>query len=387
MSEDRFVGGLSPGPHGGEQGAVEPPPVLITALQIKVGRPAELLTGFENRRVAHPGVEPDIEDVGLLSEVSASAGRAGSPRREEVGGRLFQPDVGAVFGEEVVDVLHNGFIDQQLAAALAIEDGDGHPPGPLPGDAPVRPVFDHPVNPVPSPARNPFDPVDFGQRLPAESGGVHRDKPLGRGPEDHGPLAAPAVRIGVGHGFFGHKGAHLLQASVDPGVGFENLLAGKGAGFFGEPPLVIDRAVNFKAVFEAHLVVLTAVTGGGVDTAGAGLQGDVIPEDEEALPVIERMAAALPLQGRRLDFGEDLIVADPESGHAGRDQVPGQNQGLSVAHPHGGINKGWVEGDAEVGRDRPGGGGPDHHRCRPAGQGRDRVGDVVDQGEFDENRG
>jgi hypothetical protein len=84
--------------------------------------------------------------------------------------------------------------------SLAVKDGDGHAPGPLARDAPVRPVQDHVVDPVAAPVRDPAHAVNGGQGLSAKVGGLHGDEPLPGGAEDDGLLAAPAVGVGVREG-------------------------------------------------------------------------------------------------------------------------------------------------------------------------------------------
>jgi hypothetical protein len=42
--------------------------VLIAAFQVKIGRPGQIIPVFEDGGMADPGIEPDIENVGLFDE-------------------------------------------------------------------------------------------------------------------------------------------------------------------------------------------------------------------------------------------------------------------------------------------------------------------------------
>ena len=58
-----------------------------------------------------------------------------------------------------------------------------------------------------------------------------------------------------------------------------------------EVAVLVDRGVDVEAVLQADLVVLLAVARGGVDAAGAGVEGDEGRQDEDGLAVDEGMAA------------------------------------------------------------------------------------------------
>src|SRR3989449_6789914 len=67
-----------------EERGLEPPAVLVRALDVHLRRPPELGPRLEDGRVAAPRVEPDVEDVGLLREpVAAALGAARAWRSEE----------------------------------------------------------------------------------------------------------------------------------------------------------------------------------------------------------------------------------------------------------------------------------------------------------------
>ena len=96
-------------------------------------------------------------------------------------------------------------------------------------------------------------------------------------------------------------------------VGVEDELAGEELDVLVEVAVVVHRGVDIQAVLQAELVVLLAVSGGGVDTAGTGFQGHVLAQEDDGIPVVEGVPAVLLLQERRLEGGDDL---------AGRRRLP-----------------------------------------------------------------
>ena len=94
--------------------------MLVASLQVHIGRPVQAPLAGEDRRVAHPRLEPYIEDVLLLAEVRSSAGRAGEPRRDEVGHGALKPGVGPLFGHEGCCVLGQILRQDRLVAGLAV---------------------------------------------------------------------------------------------------------------------------------------------------------------------------------------------------------------------------------------------------------------------------
>jgi hypothetical protein len=42
--------------------------VLIAAFQVKIRRPLQIIPVFEDGGMADPGIEPDIQNIGLLDE-------------------------------------------------------------------------------------------------------------------------------------------------------------------------------------------------------------------------------------------------------------------------------------------------------------------------------
>ena len=59
---------------------MKPAPVLVRAFQIEVGGAwPQFRVGVQHRGPTHPGVEPDVQDVGFLTEIGTAAGDTGFP--------------------------------------------------------------------------------------------------------------------------------------------------------------------------------------------------------------------------------------------------------------------------------------------------------------------
>src|SRR3990172_8397270 len=106
--------------------------------------------------MTHTGLKPDIQDIVLFLKPASFAARAGRSFRQKFFGRSGEPEVAATLLFYLVrDMIYNLGIGERFFAVQAGERYDRHPPGPLPGDAPVRAVHDHSIDPVPSPFRDP----------------------------------------------------------------------------------------------------------------------------------------------------------------------------------------------------------------------------------------
>ena len=88
------------------------------------------------------------------------------------------------------------------------------------------------------------------------------------------------------------------------------MLPGEQRGVGQEATVPTHRIVHRQAVTVADDVVLQAMAGGGMDGSGAGVQGDVLAEDDRHLPVIEGVLELEPLEGVALAIGEDPVAVD-----------------------------------------------------------------------------
>ena len=118
--------------------------------------------------MTHSGIKPDIQDVGFLDKFFIAACLAGDIRRQQLGGVFFKPDIRTMGFKQPVDILHDPVIQQQCFALIAVKNRNRHTPGPLPGNTPVRPVFNHAVNSIAPPTGYPLDGVDCRQRILAQ---------------------------------------------------------------------------------------------------------------------------------------------------------------------------------------------------------------------------
>ena len=258
----------------------------------------------------------------------------------------------------------NGFGgDDGLPAAVAVEHRDGHAPHSLAGDAPVIALGDHRHHAVLAPGGVPGDAVAGFDSLVLD--GVHGAEPLLGGPVDDGVLAPPAVGVGVGDPGLGQQEALRLQVGhhlvvplgvelpVIPGVGHHALgVHGDGHADVGEPRVVVALA---------HVEVLRAKARGGVDAAGARVQGDVTAVQDHAVLVQQGVPGRHQLEIRALEGGQDFagVIVQPRLfAHALR-QLLGHDIDLTVRGLEEHIVKVRVEGDGGVAGDGPGGGGPD----------------------------
>lgn len=222
--------------------------------------------------------------------------------------------------EELDDGVERGVIHDLLAAVGAGVAGDRHAPVALTADAPVGTLLDHGADAVCRVGRIPLDVLaDLFASLLAQTGLVHRDKPLVGSTEEHRVLAAPAVRITVRDLLLEDQGAALAQELDDVRVGLVGIHAAEGtagakllAGV--ELAVVIDRHADVgDALLEAGKVVVDAVAGRVVDDTGTVIDTDVIGQQRHALNTIK----------------DRLLVVDVVEG-LGRNHV-----GLAVDHNRG----------------------------------------------------
>ncbi len=167
---DHFVGRGAADSNGGEERGVEPAAMLVAAFGVEVGGSVEFGLDVEDGVPACSGLKPDVEDVHLFAELGAAAVKAGGSGRQESGDIVLVPGVGAFAMEELHDALVDGRIVERLVAFFAEEDGDGHAPDALAGDAPVGAGFDHVVDALAAPGGVPDDVVDLPESALAEGG-------------------------------------------------------------------------------------------------------------------------------------------------------------------------------------------------------------------------
>ncbi len=343
---------------------MEPAAVLVAALQVHVGRPAVMGAALQDA-VRRTRLEPDVEDVPAFFEFPAAAVGTGRPRRNEIGRVLLVPGVGTGGGEDLFHLVDRGRIEQRRLAFFTEKGGQRHSPVALPRDAPVGTVGDHARDAFLAPGRQPGGRFDRFQRLGAQPGRVHGDEPLRRGAVDDRFFAAPAMGVGMAERIGVEQAAVGAQVVDDALVGFEHLQPGVGTGGLVEAAVGQHRGIDVEAVGHAGVVVVLAVAGGGVHAAGALVEEDVVGVDQQRIAPMQGVTRLEAVQFASLELqqlGEGVLV----EGGDGRQQGGSGDIELAL-HLEQGVVEVGVHGDGQVGRDGPGGGGPDEDRNRSAG--------------------
>jgi hypothetical protein len=317
-------------------------------------------------------VEPDLEDVGALGVV----GRVGSA--EDLFGRHAAPGLDAALLDDagrLVEDLHRARM--QLARVLVQEEGDRHAPAALAADAPVGPVGDHVVQAGFAVLRIEAGLLDRFQRGLAQGlrrlvlgehalALVHADEPLRGGAVDHWRLVAPAVRVAVGDGVGREQAIRVAQRLDDVRHGLPDVLAAEEREVRRVGAVALHRVQDVvvgDAVRDAGVEVVHAVGRRGVDDAGAVVGRRVVGQVDRrqaaiaGIDVVQRMLELEAAELLALDGGQHLAV-ERVAVHAHLDQRGGQHQQAALGVDQRVVELG-VQVERLVGRDGPGGGGPD----------------------------
>ena len=355
MRQDLPIGLHSVDGDRGQERGLEPAPMLIGPLQVEISRKAQTFIGSQHRLMRDPGVEPDIQRVRDLLILPG-------PGAEQFGGVQFKPGLDPPLFDPGRDLLDQGRGVRVQFAALAVDEhGDGHAPAALPGDTPVGPVFDHAEDALLAPGRRPADRLNRGQGLPAQLFARHADKPLRRCAEDDRAFMPPAMRIAVPVGRLMQQGAGLGQFGQHGIIGLEHMLAREELRARQKTAVRADRIVHRQPVALAHDEVILAVSGRGMHRARAGRERHMLTEDERDFARIKGMPQGQALQCPPPAAPDDPALADARAGQHGLDQRLGQHQRLGAGIDQRIIIIG-IDRDRPVGRQRPRGGRPDHHR-------------------------
>ena len=359
VGEDAPVGGTVVHGHRGQQGRLEPAAVLVRALQVEVRRGSQALALFQAAGVGDARVEPDVQ--GVLDLVVMS--RLGDT--DQVRGLQLEPGLDALalhLPRHRLNQLRRARM--QGAGLLVDQQGDGHAPGALARDAPVRAVAHHGLDAGTAPVRGPGDALDLAQGGVPQALPLHADEPLGGGAEDDGGLVAPAMGITVGEAGRLDQGAPGLEGVHDLLVGAEDMFTGEEGGVGQEAAVAAHGVLHPQAVAVADQIIIQAMAGGGVDGAGAGLQGDMLPEDDGHLPVVEGVLELQALEGVAPAIGDDPVAVDAPAVQVVAHQALGEDEALAASVALGldeDVFQLGVEGHGLVGGQGPGGGGPDDH--------------------------
>ena len=195
--------------------------------------------------------------------------------------------------------------------------------------------------------------------------GVHGAEPLVGGPVQDGALAAPAVGVLVDDVLGGVERAAGLEVREDGLIGlvggeaavFAGLLVHFAVVVHGDDEADVDLALG--VVLAADVVVLVAVAGRGVDAAGAGVERDVLAQDDDALPVDERVRRGHELELRALQLGQDFEALHAADLRHAAHELLGDDIHLAAGGLREHVVKVRIEADGEVARDGPGRRRPD----------------------------
>ena len=349
-----------------EQAGLEPAAVLVRALQVHVGGTAQLRPRVQHAGVRDTRLPPHIQDVVLGLELCAATARACGAFGKILGRLADEPRVRAFDLPQSDDGVECSVGRDRLAALHAREHRDRDSPGALPRDAPVRAVGDHRGDPVDRPSGDPLDCGDGLQRTLAKRthslcGFVHRDEPLLGGAEDDRTLAAPAVRIAVVDLAGGHKRPTLTQPVDDDRVRLPHVQALERAAASIERAVVTHGHGHRQAELQAHQVVVLAMTGCGVHSAGAGGELHVVAgDDHSGHPIVDRLLVAQSGELGALDARRQHLPGVPVRllRHL-LHQLLGHHEHV-VAHAHAHVVGIRRQRDRHVGRQRPGSRRPDH---------------------------
>ena len=101
-----------------------------------------------------------------------------------------------------------------------------------------------------------------------------------------------------------NQGSRFFELRNDIRVGIEDKLSGEELDGFEEFSPVVHRVVDIEAELEPQFVVLLAVTGSRMDTAGARLQGDVLAREDHGVPLVKGVPAELHREEVGLERGD-----------------------------------------------------------------------------------
>ncbi len=366
MRDHLFVRGAALVAHRHQQARVEPSAILVVPFDVHAGGPRQVRPVPEHRGVRDARLEPDVDDVGLLGERRARATRADGPGGDEVARVTAPPGIGPLLAEDRRHQIETRRVEQRLPAAVALQRGDRHSPRALARDAPVRTMGEHVGHALLAPCRYPPHRTDRLEAGVTQAGAVHRDEPLHRGAKNHRILAPPAVRVLVGDSGTCEQHPLRVEQLDDVLVGVEHAPAREPLHLIGEASGLVHRRVDRQPVLHPREIVLVAVPGSGVHAAGAGVEGDVLGEDHDRLPVDERMSRLEPRETRRVHHGDGPRIRQSRGAHERVEKRLRHDEQLGLAARRTRLDHGIAcvgsQRDRQVGGQRPGRRGPDRDR-------------------------
>ena len=329
VGADRLVRSLACGRNRGEQGALEPASVLVAALEVEVSRPGKLGTLLEYCRMRTAGIEPYVEDVHFLAELTAAA-LALYISRDKLGRILGVPGIGAFLAEHVGYRLDGLVVYDDLSAVLTVEDWYRNAPAALTGNAPVASHVYHVLDALLAPLGNPLNFLDGLDGLGLEH--IHVAEPLVCCAVDYRLVAAPAVRIRVDDLLHREQGVVVLKALCYRLVGVSGLETCKVACFLGQHALCVNGNDDFEhsLVLVADLKVLQTEAGSGMNAACTTVEGYMVADDYRRLSAHEWVICLDKLQVRTEEVSDGGVLLDSDGFHNGGNKLGRHQQVLTV---------------------------------------------------------
>src|SRR5262245_987902 len=119
---------------------------------------------------------------------------------------------------------------------------------------------------------------------------VEPDEPLRGREEDHRIVAAPAMRVLMRKIRSMQQTAALFECLLDAGVGVEHALSGKELHALEEMATRSNRRIDVETIPLPGEEVVGAVTRRSVNGAGTRVERDVVCENRDRIPSVQRMA-------------------------------------------------------------------------------------------------
>ncbi len=246
--------------------------------------------------MGYAGIKPDIKDVRLFGKTIMLTGRTTGAGREQFGGVLLKPDITTRFVKLISNMMHDSPIVEGFSALFTIHDRDRHSPAALTTHTPVGAGFNHVVDTVTPPGRNPLDPLDLCQRLLPQIVVFHADKPLLGSTKNHRFFTAPAVRIAMTEVALVQQGSNFQQFVVHCTVGVSQFHTAKQSEFRAIATIIINRIVNIQAILEANHIVIMTMPGGRMHTTGSGFEGDMVTKHDQGIALVKGMTTILVVE-------------------------------------------------------------------------------------------
>ena len=342
----------------GEKRGLEPSSVLVTALEIDVGGPAEIFSLIKHCVMGRAGIKPTVKRVGLL----AKAMRLAAMRTYESLGKDLvcfhhKPSVRSLFAEELRDDIDGLVVADGLLAIVAIEYGNRQTPMTLTGNTPVGSLSDHLDHSLLSPCGKPLYRLTSLNCRILE--GLDRAEPLRSCAEDDGRLTSPAVRILMLDLLGCKKRACLLHILEYCLVGYRVVHSRELACVLGLIAAVVDGNDNIYVVTAAGLIVVCAEAGCCVYASRTAIHSYVICIDYNTLSVKEGVLRGHILELRARHGCKDLVALYACRLHSLFDEGLCKNVGLAALCLYKRILLDGIERDSKVAGQSPCGSRPD----------------------------